>query len=257
MRKFQPIKVSKISESIAAQLELLILEGGLEPGEKLPSERELADEMEVSRPSLREAIVVLETRGLLVSQRGGGTYVQSLVSPSMVDPLINLIGDREDAKFDVLEMRSVLEVAAAGFAADRRTNADLALIQKKFLKLEDVYAAHEFDHESEATADMAFHLALGEASHNMALMHIMRSMIELVRADISFNIESVRRREEDHAALREQHQTIYEAVVAGEADAARIATKRHLDFVAKTLHENIKHREREIRAERRLERTDR
>jgi DNA-binding FadR family transcriptional regulator len=82
-------------------------------------------------------------------------------------------------------------------------------------------------------------------------------MIELLRADISFNIESVRRREEDHAALREQHQTIYEAVVAGEADAARDATKRHLDFVERTLRENIKHREREVRAERRLERADR
>jgi GntR family transcriptional repressor for pyruvate dehydrogenase complex len=257
MRKFRPIKVSKISESIAAQLELLILEGGLEPGEKLPSERELADEMEVSRPSLREAIVVLEARGLLETQRGGGTYVQSLVSPMMVDPLINLMREHPDAKFDVLEMRSILEVAATGCAAERRTSADLALIQKRFSKLEDIYTAREFDHESEVEADVAFHLVLGEASHNMALAHIMRSMIELLRADISFNIESVRRREEDHAALREQHQAIYEAVVAGEADAARAEAKRHLDFVDKKLRENIKHQEREVRAERRLERTDR
>ena len=252
MPKFQRIKVAKISESISSQLEDLILEGVLKPGEKLPAERELAEQMEVSRPSLREAIVVLEARGLLESKRGGGTSVCSIVNPTMVDPLIELMKKREDAKFDVLEMRRILEVAAAGYAAERRTDADLDSIKKRFDELNDAYAAQEADSIREVEADVAFHLASADASHNMALMHVMRSMIDLLRTDISLNIHRLRQREEDHEPLRAQHSRIFEAIVDGDADKARYVANCHLDFVEQKLREHIKHQKREARAKRRL-----
>ena len=78
MPEFQAVKVPRVSDSIVAQIEGMILEGLLKPGEKLPPERELAERLDVSRPSLREAIVVLESRGLLQSRRGGGTFVRDV-----------------------------------------------------------------------------------------------------------------------------------------------------------------------------------
>ncbi len=252
MPMFHRIKVAKISESIVAQLEDLVLQGVLKPGEKLPPERELAEELDVSRPSLREAIVILEARGLIESRRGGGTFVRAIVSPAMVDPLIELMREREGGKFDVLEMRRILEVAATGYAAERRTDADLQLIKRRFDELEDAYATAETNPRNEVEADVEFHLALADASHNIALTHIMRSMIDLLRADISFSIDRLRRKQEDHAPLKNQHWEIFTAVVAGKADAARDAASRHLDFVERKLYENIKKHEREARAKRRL-----
>ena len=254
---FHRIKVSKISESIASQLEDLILEGVLKPGEKLPPERELAEELDVSRPSLREATVILEARGLLESRQGHGTFVCNVVNPTMVDPLIALMRKREDAKFDVLEMRRILEVAATGYAAERRTDADIELIEGRFNELEGAYAAAEDDPGREVEADVEFHLVLADASHNMVLTHVMRSMIDLIRADMSFNIGRLRRREEDHAPLKNHHREIFEAVVAGDADAACDAANRHLNFVEQKLRENIKHHVREARATRRLQRSTR
>jgi GntR family transcriptional repressor for pyruvate dehydrogenase complex len=255
MPRFHRVKVSKISESIASQLEDLILEGVLKPGEKLPPERELAEELVVSRSSLREAVVVLEARGLLESRRGGGTFVCSIVSPTMVDPLIALMREHDDAKFDVLEMRRILEVAATGYAAKRRTDADIELIERRFKELEDAHAAAEVDPGCEVEADVEFHLVLADASHNIALTHVMRSMINLIRTDISFNIVRLRRKAKDHAPLMNQHRKIFEAVVGGDVDAAGDAASRHLDFVEQKLHENIEHQEREARAERRLHRS--
>ncbi|MCP4385955.1 MAG: GntR family transcriptional regulator [Hyphomicrobiales bacterium] len=252
MPKFHRVKVSKISDSIVSQLEDLVLEGVLKPGEKLPPERELAEELDVSRPSLREAIIILEARGLLESRRGGGTFVRGIASPTMVDPLIELMRKRESAKFDVLEMRRILEVAATGFAAQRRTDADLELIERRFKDLEDAYTAAEVDAGREVEADVEFHLALADASHNMALTHVIRSMIGLLRADISFNIDRLRHKEVHHTPLKDQHREIFAAVAAGDADAARTTANRHLDFVEQKLRENIKEYEREARAERRL-----
>lgn len=252
MLKFQRVKVSKVSDSIISQLGGLILEGVLKPGEKLPTERALAQELDVSRPSLREAIVVLEARGLVESRRGDGTFVLSIVSPTMVDPLLELMREHDDAKFDVLEMRRVLEVAATGYAAERRTNADLELIGQRFAELGEAYASSEADPRHEVDADVAFHLAIADASHNMALTHVMRSMIELIRADISFNIDRLRRKAEDHEPLKMQHREVFDAIVTGEATAARDAASRHLDFVERKLQQNVGLRERETRARRRL-----
>ena len=253
MPKFQRVKVTKISDSIAYQLKELIFEGVLKPGEKLPSERDLAEELEVSRSSLREAIIVLEARGLLESRRGGGTFVCNIAKPTMVDPLIELIGIHEDAKFDVLEMRRILEVAATGYATERRTDADILRIEEHFEELMNTYTAADFDPRREVEADVEYHLAIADASHNMALIHVMRSMIGLLRVDMSFNLDRLRRKKEDHALIKNQHIEILKAVVSGDAELARSAAGNHLDFVELKLRENVEEQKRESRAERRLQ----
>ena len=86
----EPIRASKISDIIAKRLEAMILEGSLVPGQKMPPERELAQQFEVSRPSLREALHKLEAKGLVTRKQGGGTFVSAEIGLSFVDPLMQL-----------------------------------------------------------------------------------------------------------------------------------------------------------------------
>ena len=100
---YSKIRQPKLSDVIEQQLEFLILEGTLRPGEKLPPERELAKQFDVSRPSLREAIQRLEAKGLLLRRQGGGTFVQNSLWQSFSDPLVELLSDHPESQFDLLE----------------------------------------------------------------------------------------------------------------------------------------------------------
>ncbi|MGO3395678.1 MAG: GntR family transcriptional regulator, partial [Serratia proteamaculans] len=110
---YSKIRQPKLSDVIEQQLEHLILEGTLRPGEKLPPERELAKQFDVSRPSLREAIQRLEAKGLLLRRQGGGTFVQTNLWQSFSDPLAELLADHPESQFDLLETRHALEGIAA------------------------------------------------------------------------------------------------------------------------------------------------
>ena len=122
--KFKQIKPVTISEKIAEQIENNILEGALNAGDKLPPERELAIQFDVSRPSIREAINKLQARGLVTKNPGGGTYIDETVGASFSDPLLQLIGSNPDALYDILELRFALEGLSAYGAAERATEAD-------------------------------------------------------------------------------------------------------------------------------------
>ena len=101
----QPLKQAKLSDVIQSQLETMILEGSLLPGEKLPPERELAKQFDVSRPSLREAIQKLETKNLIVRKQGGGTFVSNDILSGLSDPLFDLMSKNNESQFDLLEFR--------------------------------------------------------------------------------------------------------------------------------------------------------
>ena len=127
---YSKIRQPKLSDVIEQQLEFLILEGTLRPGEKLPPERELAKQFDVSRPSLREAIQRLEAKGLLLRRQGGGTFVQNSLWQSFSDPLVELLSDHPESQFDLLETRHALEGIAAYYAALRSTDEDRVRIRE-------------------------------------------------------------------------------------------------------------------------------
>lgn len=248
--EFQSVKVPRLSETIAAQIEQLVIEGALKPGERLPPERELAQKLAVSRPSLREAIVVLESRGLLESRRGGGTFVCDLTAPGLTDPLMHLMESHPETAYDILELRAALEQTAAYFAALRRTESDREILRRRFDAM-DLDPEH-YDAVQEAELDTEFHLALADASHNVALVHVMRGLFLLLRGHITRNLEKLHSKGASREAIRAQHQAILEAVEAGEPEAARAAAGSHLEFVAEHLKAGDAHVAREQSARRRL-----
>jgi GntR family transcriptional repressor for pyruvate dehydrogenase complex len=114
---YSKLNLPRIPDAIAHQLEARILEGSLKPGDRLPAERELAIELGVSRPSLREALKQLVSRELLVSRHGGGTYVTDRLESSFVDPWQQLMDQHPSLQDDVFEFRYLLEASAAELAA--------------------------------------------------------------------------------------------------------------------------------------------
>ena len=161
----------KLSDVITEQLESMILDGTLLAGQKLPPERELALEFDVSRPSLREAIGNLQARGLVERKQGGGTFVNRNLNSAMTDPLMDLVSQRPETQFDLLEFRHALEGMAAYYAALRGQPEDYNALKQA---LNDVPTpkAHE-SKRAQAEALGQFYIIMARASHNMVLLHVM------------------------------------------------------------------------------------
>ena len=250
----EPIRTAKLADTIADHLEQLILEGSLKPGERLLAERELALRFDVSRPSLREALDKLEKRGLLKSGRGGATFVAPLLGEGFTEPLYAALASRPETTFDYLEFRRFVEGSAAYFAALRGTDVDRALVRECFEKME---AAHQqLDSTDEAESDADFHLAVYEASHNLVMLHIMRSLSDMLRKDVFYNRAKLYQRQGVRELLLEQHRAVYETVMAGDPDAAKAAAEAHIDFTRDALMEIAKADARLEVSLRRIAKTD-
>jgi DNA-binding FadR family transcriptional regulator len=240
----------RIADTIARKLEIMILEGVLKPGEKLPSERQLAEKLGVSRPSLREAIQKLAARNLLKTRRGGGTYVDESLNPSFTEPLLEIFLQRPETRYDILEVRHALEGLAAYYAAMRRTEADKTIIRERYETMMEMH--NRDDPMAEAKADTEFHLAIAEAADNVVLLHVMRDLFTLLRESISFSLDKLYAKPGIYKLLREQHHALMTAVVEGQPDRARQAAHDHLAFVEETLQNLAREEARRERALRRL-----
>ncbi|MEA4836724.1 MAG: FCD domain-containing protein [Rhodospirillaceae bacterium] len=228
------IRREKLADAIVAHIESRILEGSLRAGERLLPERDLAQKLNVSRPSLREALEILAQRHILISRRGG-TLVAPVLGADFGVRLSNPADNQHGALYDYLEFRSVVEGSATYFAALRASDIDRDLIARRF---HDVEAANrDGDPLCEAEADSAFHLAIYEASHNVILLHIMSSLGAVFRESILHNREKLYQFKGVRAMLLEQHRNIHNAILSGDADAARGIAEAHVDFTRRAMHE--------------------
>ena len=230
----------------------MILEGVLHPGEKLNSERELAETLGVSRPSLREGLAILEQKGLLVSGRSGTTVARFL--NRLTDPLAALLADDERVAADYFEYRLAMEPQAAALAARRGTEVDRAAIRTC---LERMRIAHRSeDPADEADCDVTLHGLIYEAAHNVLLLHIMGVLADLMRKNIFYNREQLYRRAGVRATLLEQHLAIGAAVLAGDPLAAERTAAEHIRFTRATTEEIRLDELRLATSLRRIERRD-
>lgn len=252
MVKFENIKVAKISESIVNQIEEFIISGALKKGERLPPERELAQQFNVSRPSIREAISILEAKGLVASRQGGGTFVTSTFSDGLTGSIGKILSQHPDAVLDVLELRHALEEIAAYYAAVRATETDKKIIRKRLDALLRCYRSKELDPELESKSDVEFHMSIADAAHNFALTHVMRGLFDALHITVSHNLERIREVPDDHKIIQNQHVDICNAVLNGDADAARRFAHEHLNFVEEKLNQMMRIDQREKQAKRRL-----
>jgi GntR family transcriptional repressor for pyruvate dehydrogenase complex len=248
---FTKVQPEKLSQSVVRQIELLILRGILRPGERLPSERDLAEKLGVSRPSLREALADLQSRGLLISRAGAGVYVAEVLGSAFSPALVQLFASHDEAVFDYIAFRRDMEGLAAERAAKLGSDTDLRVIGTIFAKME---AAHtKRNPTDEAELDAQFHMAIIEASHNVVMLHMMRSMYELLREGVFYNRQIMFRQRTHRETLLDQHRAINIALQARDPDAAREAVAAHLDHIEGALRAERRAAANEAVARQRLE----
>lgn len=245
---FHKVHPEKLSTSVVRQIELLILRGILRPGERLPSERELSERLGISRPSLRDAVAQLQEHGLLTSRAGAGIFVADVLGSAFSPALVRLFATHDEAVFDYLSFRRDIEALTAERAARLGSDADLQVIQAIFDKMTLARKPEE-----EARLDAQFHTAIIEASHNVVMLHMMRSMFELLHAGVFYNRQVMFRQRTTRQALLDQHRVINAAIQARDPVAARAAINAHLGFVKTALTEQKKAERNEAVARQRLE----
>lgn len=235
---FQKVTPEKLSTAVVHQIELLILRGILRPGERLPSERELSEMLGVSRPSLRDAVAELQERGLLSARPGAGIFVADVLGSAFSPALIGLFSSHEDAVFDYLSFRRDMEGLTAERAATHGSDTDLKVVASIFAKMEAAHSKRNPD--DEARLDAEFHMAIIEASHNVIMLHMMRSMFDLLREGVFYNRQVMFKQRTTRSALLDQHRAINDALQTRDPKAARASVEAHLDYVEAALRAQLK-----------------
>lgn len=236
---FKPIRPKKISEEIVGQIKDLISKGQLKPSERIPSERDLATMLGVSRPSVREAIMVLEAMGLLESRQGGGTYVRSLTEAVLADPLTTMVEKDPRLLHALVEVRMGLESWSAFLAAGRATEEEVVTLAKLLQEMERQAGRGGWDPK----VDAQFHYTITMATHNTLQLHVLDTIRGLFHATIELALTEFYRREGYLEALLAQHQAIYEAIRQRDPEQARQQMMAHLEFVQEKMPQILQQRE--------------
>ena len=246
-----PTLTPRAAETIAAELERQILEGSLRPGDRLPPERELAARLGVSRPPLREAIQLLAARGLVTTRHGVGTTVTDRLQARFVDSWQQMLALHPGLQHDMLEFRRMLEGQSARLAAERATAPDLDRMETAWQQLEASYEATA-DPTLNTDADVAFHQAIAEASHNAMIGHLTASILRVIHGHVDGNLQRLRADAPLWRQVRNQHRAIWTAIRRRDAAAAGRAAEAHMDFVRDSMAAAGQAQERQRAAERRL-----
>lgn len=221
---FKPIKPQKIPEEIAHQIKALIKGGKLQPGEKLPTERSLAEYFNVGRSSLREALRFLETLGFLEVKGRKGVYVRNVTSPSLFDPLRQILEEDKDKLLELLDLRKDVENASAYKAAMVRTEADLSQIESFLENMAIGVDSADFA----INAEIGFHIAIAQATHNMIRTHFLESVLNSFWDHWDVLAHKIQETENNVSLVYRQHKMIYEAIKKGDPDLSRELMNEHL-----------------------------
>ena len=243
---FEPIGHDSIADAVVDQIEMMIVDGILKEGRKLPSERDLAVSMQVSRPKIREALQTLEARGLVTVRHGEGAFIAALSGSAMSPAMLNLYVRHRDAFYDYLEYRREQEAFASRLAAIRATLADRERIGEIMEALQRSW--EDDDQEASQEADFRFHSAIADASQNTTLIHMMASIYELTRSRIFYNRDYLRSIDGSGRALLNQHLEIGNSILERDAERADRAARDHMDFVEKSFRLGHKQSVREAKA---------
>ena len=221
----QAVEPRRLYRQIADQIRTLIADSEFTPGARLPPERDLARQLRVSRPSVREALIALEVEGLLDVRVGSGIYV------SGPEPRQNAALALEGASgpFEVIRARWMIEGECAALAAKNASPAQLRAIRKAHA---DYVAASRSDHNP-LSVDRAFHISIAEASGNSALVLVVQTLWDQRVGPLYRALETKLEYPLMAAETLKEHRAIVEAIAKGDARAARSAMRRHMNMTRK------------------------
>jgi len=227
---FEAVRRDKVYEGVAKQIERLILKK-LQPGDKLPSERELAEMLRVSRSSIRDAIRSLELMGMVEPRQGAGTIVREISSESLVNPLANALKRKGELIGELLDFRRMLEPQLASRAATRVSPDELA-------ELEEILDRQDRKlrlGESTIGEDSEFHYAIALASGNSVVLKVLDTLMDLLRDSRERSLQVDGRPQKSLAG----HRRILAALKRHDAESAKVAMRRHIEDVEEIVLKNV------------------
>jgi len=230
---FSSVRPSKIPDILYKQLVSLITKGHIKPGERLPSERDLALDLGVSRQSVREAVFRAKAAGLIEVRQGGGTFVISSLRGNLKPPLSILLEEQAEKVFEFLEIRRLIEAWCAEKAAVAAKSLDLKRMQGILRRMERGMPTTERWEK----ADLDFHSSLAAATHNVIAMHVMEGLKESFHS--YFRVKQFTTRTERKDELLQQHKGIFDSIKRKNPRDARQRVLEHLDYVEEWIREEL------------------
>jgi len=227
--KLKPVKTRRIYEEIVEQIRLLVSEGHVKAGDRLPSERDLAERLQVSRASVREALSALEMMGLLEIRSGEGTYIKQVNIDSVVAPLAWVLSMEKDTVLELLEVRKILETQAAVLAAERAESEEL-------MEMREALEEMRHDLRSErlgADSDHSFHYAIARGTRNKILIRLMNAISDTMHQTLKASRIKLYESEGIPERLYREHEEIYMAIEAKAPQEACRLMLSHLEGVEK------------------------
>ena len=235
---FTPIKPRRLYEEIAEQIQLLISGGALKPGDKLLSERELADRLQVSRVSVREAIRSLEMLGFIEIRQGEGTFVRDTQADDVIRPLAMFLAMERGSLLDMFEVRRIFETATSALAAERATDEEVDQIGLLLEKMID--GIRGGDAEAGEKYDAAYHYAVAEATHNGLLIKLLRTVHEEWSKAVSAGSQQLLLDSANNAQkIIDQHTLVYQAIKAHDPVTASAAMLEHVTFAEREIRKRM------------------
>ena len=223
----QVVENRRLYRQIADQIAALVESGEFKPGERLPPERDLATQLGVSRPSVREALIALEVEGYVEVRVGSGVYVTN--TGSGVGRNAALPAD--SGPFELIRARRLIESECAALAASEGNRAQIRAIEDA---LEDMVADHrQMKNSMPLAADRMFHLRIAEAGGNSALMLVVKTLWDQRMGPLFMQLENHFTTDETWTTAIKEHREIVNAISKHDAGAARAAMRRHMDSAAK------------------------
>jgi len=219
---FEAVRRNKVYEEVAKQIERLILKK-LKPGDKLPSERELAEMLQVSRSSIRDAIRGLELLGLVEPRQGSGTIVRELSSESVVNPFSAALKQRQEMVSELLDFRKMLEPPLAARAATHASPEEIAEMEEILQRQEKT----QNQGDAAIAEDAEFHYSVALASGNSVVLKVIDTIMDLLRDTRERSLQVEGRSQKSLAG----HRRILAAIKRHDAEAAKAAMRRHIEDV--------------------------
>jgi GntR family transcriptional regulator, transcriptional repressor for pyruvate dehydrogenase complex len=219
---FETVRRNKVYEDVARQIERLILKK-LRPGDKLPSERELAELLSVSRSSIRDAIRSLELAGMVEPRQGAGTIVREITANSVTTPFANALKRKEELMGELLDFRKMIEPPLAARAATHASADEIS-------EMEDILKRQEVKLREGASTvgeDSEFHYAVAMASGNSVVLKVLDILMDLLRDTRERTLQIEGRPQKSLAG----HHKILSAIKRHDAEAAKAAMRRHIEDV--------------------------
>ena len=220
---FTAVRKTRVFEGIAQQIQRLIVDGTLKPGDRLPPERELAERFGVGRSSVRDAIRTLELVGLVVPRHGEGTVVADVSPEAVVTPIASVLIRKRELIGELLDVRKMIEPPLAARAAVRATEEDVA-------RLEDVLRRQRekmLRGESTVEEDTEFHYLVALAAKNTVVRSVLDVLMGLLRETRALSLQTRGRPQRSLAG----HRRVLEAIKRHDPDAAERAVREHVEEI--------------------------